>query len=148
MEKARAAMESDSICVEHAFYVVIRGGKSLFDAKGIIADAVQAKVTDKAYVGAKEWCQRRGLQTTFKNTFAGGLYTEEHCHILARAWAHRMQHFFDVECGSAEGHDFEYSAEHGRHYVEPREFTEIANDAPKRLKERVELVRMIPQRQR
>ena len=58
-------------------------------------DALQAQTRTEL---ARDWCNRHKLQTTFKATFSR--YGFDTSNILARAWCHRMQYFWDMEMAS------------------------------------------------
>ena len=146
MERARAACELEFDRKEKAFFVVARGGESTLAATGHLHDAVQAKTTDKKYVGARDWCRRRSLQVTFKATINSplSLYSAEQGNILVRSWCHRMQHFFDMECNSGLGEDYEYGPDVVGAYEEPSELSALADALPGKAQERIAFIWSIP----
>ena len=93
----------------------------------------------------EEWANRRGLRVTFKATVSEhGAHASK---VLARAWCHRMQFFYDLEFESAEGPDLEYTLEIIATYIEPSELAALVADCtnPKWV-ERIEVIRNIPRR--
>ena len=71
---------------------------------------------------------------------------EDNGRILARAWAHRMQWFFNKEFGSDAAGPMEFTPEMIAEYPEPTELTRLFEDNPdhEQIQERVGSIRRIP----
>ena len=85
------------------------------------------------------------LQKACKATFSA--YGMDACKVMTRAWVHRMQHFYNVSLMNDDGGDSYYrptAADRGA-YLEPTEFTTLADAATGKLVERVAFVRCIPE---
>ena len=70
-----------------------------------LADAIQGQTRAEGL----SWCAGRGLQQTFKVTTS--VHGLEAAQICVRAWAHRMQFFYEMELESDEGDALAYSAD-------------------------------------
>ena len=55
-----------------------------------------------------------------------------------------MQHFYDLERAADVGDGFEFNPDPLRGYVEPTEFTSLAERATGKMAKRVRLIRSIP----
>jgi hypothetical protein len=72
---------------------------------------------------AAEFSRRRTGQASMRFSIAYGLQV---CGVLARAWCHRLQHFYNLESSDALGAAMIYTAEHFADYTEPRELLQLA----------------------
>ena len=74
---------------------------------------------------AKDFCKTRGEQQGMRFNFAA--HGNRACGILARWWAHKMQHYFNLDllAGGAVG-SLEYTAVHHGGYETPREARDLA----------------------
>lgn len=88
---------------------------------------------------AQEWCARRGVQKSMRVNYA--TYGAEGCGILARAWCHKMQHFYNLELTDPAGPALAFHSGLVDAYVEPTEFTRLADGAAGALSVRVGLIR-------
>ena len=77
---------------------------------------------------AKLWCVK--YKTPQSATFYISVYGDTGCSILVQAWAHKMQHFFDIAQVSGTD-DYKYTRSDISQYVEPTGFTEYVSSLPK-----------------
>ena len=73
------------------FKVGVLGGQWTAEIKGVPVDAVQAIARS---LDAKAFCDRRKLPKSFRAEIS--TYTYDHAFALARGWADKMQHFFNL----------------------------------------------------
>ena len=121
------------------FSVTVLGGAWTMAARGVAADAVQASARSPL---AKDFCRRRGLPLSAR--FEISTYSQEHATVMARAWAHRMQLFLNVEIMS-EDIAYEFTQQDKDEYVEPTELAATADHFPEgsRAHRRIEGIRMM-----
>eukprot|EP00974_Lingulodinium_polyedra_P035846 3440398-Lingulodinium_polyedra.AAC.1 len=75
----------------------------------------------KAKSTASAWCKRYGLNTSAR--FVVTLYGDQLATIMARAWCHKMQHYFDIAT-AAQDPGYVYVLAYHDSYLEPAGFTE------------------------
>ena len=140
MEKARATLAAEELPGMVDFRILPRGGRKHAELTGKGVHATQA--VSKSDIG-RDWARRRGLQITFKATHGPGV-TPEDAGVLCRAWAHRMQFFFDMHLTNPTPKEL-FSDAHVAEYAEPTEFRDLAaRVASAKLHERIALIRKIP----
>ena len=101
-------------------------------------DATQGTASGAA---ALSFCRRRGIQSG-QIRFNINRYGSDTCGILARAWCHKMQWYYNVELLSPEGEATVFSPDHHSAYLEPTEFQHlVAHDTRPFLVERVTQIR-------
>jgi len=123
LEQARACAQADNAAAGACDFVSrVRGRMSKTETHAVGADARQGQTTNRL---AKEWAVRRGLQVTFKATFAE--HGKDACIVLVRSWCHRMQ-FFDMELASQDGPGLVYTRDMVNSYLEPTELVALAAD--------------------
>ena len=142
LDRRRAELAADAVEALEGedFTVTILGGKWSMQHRGVAAAAVAAEARGAL---ARDFCSRRGLPK--KATFDFSAYPEGIAPVLARAWAHRMQHFYDCACfdvaeGGPEGGS---AAAAVAAYVEPPEFLRVAGElrAHRQTQKRIEQIR-------
>ena len=86
-----------------------------------------------------------GVQQSFRSYFAkyDAKWGDGTCGILCRAWAHRMQHCFDLELSGVVLPDAPFTATHFEDYEEPTEFVELAEASSGALATRVAQIREV-----
>ena len=85
------------------------------------------------------------MQLTFKGTFSE--HDEEPARITVRAWAHRMQYFFDYQSAHG-GDDFVFNAAIQGTYIEPDELGRLYTAATTKAssRTRIDQIRRLPKR--
>ena len=86
-------------------------------------DAVQGVLASFRNQIAEQFCVLNSKQRTVSLLYS--VYTEAHANILARAWAHRMQHGLDLAMERGSLYQ-EFSAVDRASYQEPTEFEILA----------------------
>ena len=84
--------------------------------------AAQAIIGTWIIESAHEYCRRHGIQHSA--SFSTETYGVGPCGVLARAWAHKMQHCLNAERNRAENINAE-----APEYLEPAELTKLATIA-------------------
>lgn len=121
LERRRRELAADHPSGED-FGTTLLGGRWTLRERGDSADVVQGRGRNAL---AKEFCARRGVPQTAR--FEIAQYTEANAAILARAWCHRMQYFYDLEVVSG-GAAYSFAPEDCRAYVEPTELSRLCVD--------------------
>ena len=102
------------------FAVTVLGGAWTRAHRGVVADAMQGHAVGQS---AKDFCRRRGVPQSAR--FELSLYSPPHAGVMARGWAHRMQHFMTLEVAARdEAHVF--TADEISSYTEPTEFVQVS----------------------
>ena len=127
-----AAVESETV----AFRVKLLCGNWLIFTKGKAADAWQGRACFK---DAEIFCTQYALQKTAR--FEITLYGDKGAAIFARAWCHRMEHFYNIWVASDAAYVF--VDEDVASYVEPAEFTELVGTLEGKAAARAVAVRAI-----
>ena len=143
VEKARIV--EAAVVVERGpcdFYVKENYGESNLKKGKAFHDAVQGVCKTK---DGDKWARNHGLQVTFKMTFSE--HDEEPARIVARAWAHRMQYFFDYERTHG-GDGFVFNAAIQGAYIEPDELGRLytARTTKPSTQTRIDQIRRLPKR--
>ena len=108
--------------VEHAdwlwpvhpeFHADLRGGPNTFKRSGTEFNEVRGEAKGRAF----EWCQDRGMHTSFTRSLKG--YPDTHAFKLVRFWCHRMQYIRDNELGR----DTSWALNAAGDYEPPEEIT-------------------------
>ena len=139
MEKARAAHVVDEPHEDMEFSCKVRGGTRHFARTGKANDALQASNNSDR---GNTFCEGFHMSRTFKATFSE--HGEDASRVLCRAWAHRMQHFFELAQRAPDPATFEFTAGEVAEYCEPTELTRLAETCARSTRERVNLIREIP----
>ena len=140
VEKGRCAEAAVAVDRGHSdFRVKENYGESNVRKGKALHDAVQCYCYTKE---GEEWARDLPTQVTFKMTFTE--HTEPACRIVARAWVHRMQYFFDYQrSDGSEG--FKFTKAMVDTYSEPDELTRLAATCTKgSTLKRIALVRKVP----
>jgi hypothetical protein len=111
--EARAGMVAADGDDEGFFYVMVRGGKWTYEAKGVAADACAGKA--RAGV-ASTWCKSFKFPRMFSGSFM--MYTRERCLEMSREYCRRATYYLRLwlESGLSRG-DFKYTQAHVDAYV-------------------------------
>eukprot|EP00969_Alexandrium_andersonii_P094537 4176715-Alexandrium_andersonii.AAC.1 len=120
LDEAKAALAKATTQSHDDFKAIVLGGPAHMAQHGKAYHSV-CGVTRGGL--AKDFCKRRGVQYTFRCSYA--LYGDAACGILARAWCHKMQHYFNLELASSEGEDLVFTSEHRNTYSEPTELQKL-----------------------
>ena len=124
LDDARAALAEKQDLEVDSFKTVVLGGKWTEKHKKMVFDSVQGKASGNL---ANTFCDQRGLQYSMR--FGGKTRDFSVCGVLARAWCHRMQHFFNSYIASPLPKGTEYPEHIHSDYVETSEFQALVASA-------------------
>ena len=102
-------------------------GKWLYENTGKGSDAILAEPSGEL---ASKFSQRRIGQKSARWTY--NTHEGHNCAIMARAWCHRMQHFFNAEIANPELVGSPFPVAIIASYEEPSEFVKFANSKLKK----------------
>ena len=118
LEDARSSLQAEALPSED-FKTRLVHRTGLMQERGLAAQAIIGTwITESAY----EYCRRHGIQHSA--SFSTETYGVGPCGVLARAWAHKMQHCLNAERNRAENINAE-----APEYLEPAELTKLATIA-------------------
>lgn len=136
----RAELHEDEEPWREHFVWKLRGGAWTGAHKGIAFDCYAAYVVKGSR--AEEFVQCYGsLQRSA--SWSIRLYGEEQCLVMAKAWIHRMYHFFILWLEGHADETMKFSASDVDSYREPTVFAELATSADEVLQKRVRQIRSI-----
>ena len=104
------------------FKVTVLGGQWLMQHHGVATDCVQAHAANG---GAIAWCREQRFNLSCR--FAFSKYGAEAPSILCRAWARRMQHFYNHSKEHGTGAEHWQDADAA--YTESNEFQTLVNSS-------------------
>ena len=133
LQEALAALEGERLDLAAAdtavgqgdFRTQALGGKWTLQHRGHVADAIQGAARGAL---AQDFCTRRSLPKSIR--FELTAYSADACGVLARAWCHKMQYFFNIELQDGKHIDkAKFDPDLFTAYKEPTEFTALASQA-------------------
>ena len=120
LEAKRLQWRDDGFVEQQWFRVTLLGGAWLRQKRGRTYDAFKGAASGGA---VSDWCSSRGLQKSMR--FEVTLYGERGAAIMARAFCHKMSHFYEL-CRDLDELDHVFSMEEKQAYAEPPELTDFA----------------------
>ena len=109
----------------HDFKTGVLGGKWTAKHKGVPFDAIQGSARG---VLAQSFCRRRNVQLSAR--FDVSAYGQVACNVLARAWCHRMQYYYNLELTDALGEGKVFTQADVDAYLAPTEFVQLVESRP------------------
>ena len=142
LEKERETVAEEGALANIDFVTRVRGRVSSTSSEAAGPMGLQATVRTEL---AKEFCRRRGLQTTYKCTFS--THGRKVSGVLCRAWCHKMQWLLNKELEVDDGESLEFTEEVLAGYHEPTEVTQLtAEEVHGASQERLAFLKNIPTR--
>lgn len=125
LQAKRMELDSKFTGAFEDFETHTRGGDDTEKRKGVAFDVIVGRAIP-VHKAAQAWQKKYGLQASVSFSFKK--YTEAVAVVLARAWVHRMQHFYNIYKVVGDP-QMEYTAAHWSNYVEPDALVQLSESA-------------------